>query len=599
MPRGLSLISLLISLFCFAGKLTAQDKYPLQYFFAGKDTIATPQSLGLQSGFKNAEQCMAYVSDLTNVLQAKGFLTASVDSVVYDSTAARAWVFLGETYRWADLSVSPGDQKILSDAGWNLKPDSGRIADFGKLEKSRERLIAYLENNGYPFASVKLDSIRFDPDGIRAKLQIEKGPLYKIDSILVTGDVKIRNHFLRKYLEIDKGSIYRKDKLEKISTRLLELPFLKESRNWDMTMLGTGSTLNLYLEPRKSSQVNVLVGFLPDNTQLGGKLLLTGEANINLKNALGGGETIGVNWQQLQVKSPRLNLAFSQPYIFRTSLGLDFSFDLFKKDSSFLNLNTQIGIQYLVSSRQSGKVFFQQLTTNLLTVDTNQVKATLKLPQFIDVSTSNLGIDYQFNNTDYRFNPRRGNDIGITFSGGLRRIRENANVTSLKTDINGNDFNFSSLYDTLQPKVYIFRLKGYAAHFFKMSKQSAIKASLQGGWVQSKDIFKNEIFQIGGYKILRGFDEESIFATYYAVSTLEYRFLIGLNSYLFGFTDFGYAGNNSFTEKMDHSYLGLGLGIAFETKAGIFNLTYAAGKRNDLNLNLRQSKIHFGFVSLF
>jgi len=599
MPRGLPLISLLFFLFCFAGRLTAQDKYPLQYFFSGKDTIAIPQSLGLQSGFKNAEQCMAYVSDLKNVLQARGYLTASVDSVVYDSSAARAWVFLGETYRWAALSFSPGDQKTLSDAGWNLKPDSGRIADFGKLEKSREQLIAYLENNGYPFASVKLDSIRFDPDGIRAKLLIEKGPLYKIDSILVTGDVKIRNHFLRKYLEIDKGSIYRKDKLDKISTRLLELPFLKESRNWDMTMLGTGSTLNLYLEPRKSSQVNVLVGFLPDNTQLGGKLLLTGEANINLKNALGGGETIGVNWQQLQVKSPRLNLAFSQPYIFRTSLGLDFSFDLFKKDSSFLNLNTQIGIQYLVSSRQSGKVFFQQLTTNLLTVDTNLVKATLKLPQFIDVSTSSIGIDYQFNNTDYRFNPRRGNDLGITFSGGLRRIKENANITSLKTDINGNDFNFSSLYDTLQPKVYIIRLKGYAAHFFKMSKQTAIKASLQGGWVQSKDIFKNEIFQIGGYKILRGFDEESIFATYYAVSTLEYRFLIGLNSYLFGFTDFGYAGNNSFTEKMDHSYLGLGLGIAFETKAGIFNLTYAAGKRNDLNLNLRQSKIHFGFVSLF
>ena len=188
------------------------------------------------------------------------------------------------------------------------------------------------------------------------------------------------------------------------------------------------------------------------------------------------------------------------------------------------------------------KVFFQQLTTNLLTVDTNLVKATLKLPQYIDVSTSNIGIDYQFNNTDYRFNPRRGNDLGITFSGGLRRIKENTNITSLKTDINGNDFNFSSLYDTLQPKVYIFRLKGYATHFFKMSRQSAIKASLQGGWVQSKDIFKNEIFQIGGYKILRGFDEESIFATYYAVSTLEYRFLIGLNSYLFGFTDFGLCG---------------------------------------------------------
>ena len=73
--------------------------------------------------------------------------------------------------------------------------------------------MAYMENNGYPFASVKLDSIRFDTDGVRATLQIEKGPLYKIDSIRVTGNVKIKNHFLQKYLDIEKGSIYRKEKL--------------------------------------------------------------------------------------------------------------------------------------------------------------------------------------------------------------------------------------------------------------------------------------------------------------------------------------------------------------------------------------------------
>jgi outer membrane protein assembly factor BamA len=215
------------------------------------------------------------------------------------------------------------------------------------------------------------------------------------------------------------------------------------------------------------------------------------------------------------------------------------------------------------------------------------------------VATSNIGVDYQFNNTDYRFNPRRGNDLGITFSFGLRKIKENSTITGLTEDINGKDFDFSSLYDTLESKVYIFKLKGYASHFFKLTKQSTIKASVQGGWVQSKDIFKNEIFQIGGYKLLRGFDEESIFATSYAVSTLEYRFLIGQNSYLFGFTDFGLAGDRSYTEEMNHNYLGFGAGIAFETKAGIFNLTYAVGKRNDQNLNFRQSKIHFGFVSLF
>lgn len=599
MLKGFSLILICCFLLADAGGLYAQEKYPLHYLFSGKDTTTTPQSLGLQQEFRSNSQCVQYVGDLQQYLQTKGYLTASVDSVVFDSTEARVWLFLGETYRLAEISQPAEYQKMMSAAGWNFYPEKGKNADFDKLEKSRERLMKYLENNGYPFASVRLDSIRFETDGIHAKVQVDKGPLYKIDSIRVTGDVKIKNYYLQKYLEIEKGSIYRKDKLDQVSRRLMELPFLKESRPWEIAMLGTGSTLDLYLEPKKSSQVNALIGFLPDNSQTGGKLLLTGEANVNLKNALGGGETIGVNWQQLQVKSPRLNLAFQQPYIFKTSLGLDFSFDLFKKDSSFLNLNTQIGIQYLVSARQSGKLFFQQLNTNLLTIDTNQVKATLQLPAYADVSTSNLGIDYIFNNTDYRFNPRKGNDLGITISGGLRRVKENSTITNLTEDINGNDFNFNSLYDTIQPKVYVLKFKGFASHFFQLSRQSTLKASIQGGLIQSKNIFRNEIFQIGGYKLLRGFDEESIFATEYGVATVEYRFLIGINSYLYGFTDFGLAGDRSYAENTSHSYLGFGLGIAFETKAGIFNLAYAAGKRDDLNLNLRQSKIHFGFVSLF
>ncbi|WP_315820081.1 hypothetical protein [Paraflavitalea speifideaquila] len=61
------------------------------------------------------------------------------------------------------------------------------------------------------------------------------------------------------------------------------------------------------------------------------KLLVTGEATINLKNAFGAGETIGLNWQQIQVKSPRLNLSFAYPYLFNTPFGINFGFDLFKR----------------------------------------------------------------------------------------------------------------------------------------------------------------------------------------------------------------------------------------------------------------------------
>ena len=463
----------------------------------------------------------------------------------------------------------------------------------------QEKALKYLENNGYPFAKLQLDSLRINEQMVSGQWTLEKGPLYKVDSIRVTGTAKISSSYLQNYLDIPHGSIYRKDKLDGVSRRLLELPFLKETRKWDMTMLGTGSTLNLYLDSKKSSQINALIGLLPSNPQLGGKLLVTGEANLNLKNALGGGETIGLNWQQLQVKSPRLNILFIQPYIFHSKFGFDFNFDLLKKDSSYLNLNLLLGAQYVLSERQSGRLFYQGFRTNLINVDTNRLKATKELPLFLDVMTNNLGIDYQFNNTDYRLNPRKGNEWYVMMSGGLRKIKKNTTIMSLDTDASGKPFDFGSLYDTLSLKTYILKLKLAGAHYFKTGKQTTIRTAVNAGWIETENAFDNEVFQIGGYKLLRGFDEESIYATQYTIGTAEFRYLIGLNAYLFTFADFGWARNDTYAELVSHTYLGTGFGMALETKAGILNLSYAVGKRDDVTFSLRQSKIHFGFVSIF
>ncbi len=98
---------------------------------------------------------------------------------------------------------------------------------------------------------------------------------------------------------------------------------------------------------------------------------------------------------------------------------------------------------------------------------------------------------------------------------------------------------------------------------------------------------------------MRGFDEESIFASAYAVTTAEYRYLVGLNSYFFVFGDGDWAQNKSVQVSNSNTYLGVGLGMAFETKAGIFNISYALGKRNDLQLDFRQSKIHIGYLNYF
>ncbi|HRO45630.1 POTRA domain-containing protein [Agriterribacter sp.] len=591
----------LVLLSLYAG---AQDKYRLHYVFAGKDTSFRPETLGLQTTFANQAQCRQYIDQAISSLQLKGYITASADSTVFDSTAAQVWIYAGNVYQWAELNTDSADKKMLAAIGWNSKAFTHTPLDFAQVRYWQERMLNYYENNGYPFAQVVFDSLTIANDSVFSSLKTAEGPAYKIDSIRVYGNAKISNTFLQKYLGIANGSAYSKARLQAVSRRLLELPYLKEIKTWDMTMTGSGSVLNLYIDSRKSSQVDVLVGFLPAAEGTGRtKLQLTGEANINLKNALGSGETIGVNWQQIQVKSPRLHLKYEHPFVFNSPFGFDFNFDLLKKDSSFLNLNAQFGVQYLSTGKQTGKVFFQSFFTNVLPagIDTAQIKISKRLPSYIDVNTSNVGIHYGYNNTDYRFNPRRGNEFTIITSAGLRKIKPNAAIAGIKKDASGNDFDYASLYDTLDLRTYLLKLNLAGAHYFKTGKQSVLKAAVNGAWLYTHDIFKNEMYQIGGYKLLRGFDEESIYASSYAVLTAEYRVFIGLNSYFFGFADGGWIQNKAYGEvqEKNHTYLGLGIGMAFETKAGIFNLSYAVGKRDDMPINFRQSKIHFGLVSLF
>ena len=167
-------------------------------------------------------------------------------------------------------------------------------------------------------------------------------------------------------------------------------------------------------------------------------------------------------------------------------------------------------------------------------------------------------------------------------------------------DPNDPGFNFGSLYDTLKLKTYQFRIRAMATKYWPLGGQrSTVKTAINAGMFQSGNIFRNELFQIGGYKLLRGFDEESQYLSQFAIATVEYHYLVGQNSFFYILADGGWGRNGATKNKINYTYFGTGLGLAFETKAGIFNLAWAVGKRNDTQFNLRQSKIHIGFVNYF
>ncbi len=574
--------------------VVAQKKYIAHYFFA--DSVRP--DVALTTGFSGRAAAEKYVVTLPSILLAKGFLAAAIDSARYDSLQCRVWLYTGNKYEWQHLNFDSNAQRWLQDAGWSASWTQTFLKN-NSPDSLQSMLLNELANNGHPFASVGWDSVSIINGKISARLILNEGPAYKIDSISQQGKAKLKAAFLYRYLDMKKGMPFSQQKVDAVDARLEQLSFVEAQRTAQLQMLGTGSVMNVYLQPRRSNTLNLLIGVMPASTQTpDSKLQVTGDANILLRNAFAGGETIGVNWQQLQYKSPRLNLLFQQPYLFASNAGLDFQFDLFKKDTQYLNLQLKVGVPYQFSTTKSGKLFYQFQQNNVATTDTAYVKATQQLPDLADFSLSMLGLEYEWNTADHRNNPRKGLQAMLTGLAGLKNIRKSNDIVNLKDPANPG-YNYGSLYDTVKLNTYQVKLHATIAKYFPLAKQSAFKLAMNAGLLQSANYYRNELFQIGGSRLLRGFDEESIYARSYLTGTAEFRYLTGRNGFFFAFLDGGTAAYKDQLQEYTHNYLGSGLGLTFETKNSQVSLTWAVGKRDDLPLNMRQSKIHIGFVNFF
>lgn len=567
----------------------------LLFKYIDKDSSFQPVGFKPQTDFNSDSLLQNYIQELPVVYASLGYIAASVDSVHSDSTGHTAFIYLGQFYRLSNLHPGNVDVPALEQAGYFKKKWKDQTLNMAEVYLLRKRLLDYYENNGYPFATLILDSIQLKNNSFSATLNVTKYLQYPIDSIRIIGRGKINSNFLQHYLGIKNGSLYNAERLKAVDKKIMELNYFKMLQPSDLVMTGTGAVLNLYVDPQKNSKVNFIVGFLPDPSR-DGKLQLTGDVDLDLRNMMRSGESIFFKWQQLQKNSPRINLGFNLPYIFKSSFGTEFMFDMYKKDSSFLQLKAQVGLQYAFSANRAGKFVLQFQGNNILAggVDTNLVKSSKQLPNIIDMSAVNTGLQFEWFNTDYRYNPSRGFEWEATALIGVKRVKPNQDILSLDDPT----FDYKTLYDSVKLKNYQLNLQFKGAKYFQLKKNVVLKAGVNSGYYYSPQIYRNDQFRIGGYRTLRGFDEEGIFTDKYAIGTAELRYLSGLNSYLFLFSDIAYAGNT--VTSRNNTFVSLGLGILLETKLGILNVAYAAGKRNDVPFNIREaSKLHLGYINYF
>jgi len=512
----------------------------------------------------------------------KGFVEASYNFVWIDSARVNINFKLGKPYQWLQLKVNPLYRDIFYKAGYKALDFDGKPIKFSKFERICEKTLQICDNTGYPFASIQLDSLNIYENKIGAYVNLDLNKFIKIDSVIIKGSSKISPYFLNNYLGIKAGQPYQENKILAIENRIKELPYIKSLKPYEFTFTPTQSKLVLYLDNKKANQFDGVLGFLPSEKT--GRIEFTGQAHLKLQNALNRGELIDIDWRRLQLNSRDIKAKLSYPYLINTPLGLDLNFKLFQRDTIFIDVTQNAGIQFLLSGNNFFKVFVNN--RNLSLVSTNGLELLTSLPDYADVKNLTYGIGVKHEKTDYRFNPRKGYKVTSNIATGTKTIEKNPKINE-------------TLYENINLKTTLYNGDLQLDFYIPILKQSTINVGLKAAGMQAENIFLNEAFRIGGNNSLRGFDEESIYATSYCIGNLEYRFLFEQNSYLFLFGNGAWYELNTENEYVNDLPYGFGAGVSFQTKAGIFSISYALGKQFENPILLRAAKVHFGIVSVF
>ena len=580
-------------LFLSGGMLLAQQQYDLRLLpldqsqeFIQKEVTFTPTHSDTLSIY-------AELQKIVTQLHTKAYLEASVDTISRQDTTFVALLHIGKAYQWEMLRNGNVPPEFLTKTGFKTKYFQDKTFSQQSITQLVEALLNYTENHGYPFAKVWLSDFQFEQEQITAAIYMDKGPLTLLDTLHIEGNATISKTYLSNYLGLKEDNLYDKENILRIRDRLRELPFIQSKRDPSVQFVEQKAKVNLYLDKKKASRFDFLIGVLPNSSQTG-RLLITGTFNGELQNQFGAGERIYAKFEQLRPETQELNLQFNYPYILNTSFGADINFELYKRDSNYITLIYDLGIQYLLEGGNYIKAFWNNATTNLLSVDTSRIIQQQQLPDTLDVRYSSFGLEYLWSRLDYRLNPRRGFYAKIRANAGVKQISQNNTILSSDQA--------ATFYDSVQLRSFQYNIQARLEGYIPLLSRSTIKIGAQAGFTFSENpIYANEQYRIDGTQLLRGFDEESIFATSFAVMSLEYRLLLGQNSFLYSFFDYAYidAQTANVSESVIDFPLGFGAGISFETRAGIFGISLAYGRQQANPLDFGAPKVHFGYISLF
>ncbi len=532
---------------------------------------------------KTLQRLNTPLSSLIAYYQSKGYITFSIDSIAENEQSIDLFIYQGECY---DLDAIEVDQETLgklkeSGATSYLSDNKLSLINY---PATTQKIIRYFENCGYPFVEVSLDSIHLTENNISAKLNIERNAFIRFDSVIVKGNVKLAKSYLYPYLGLKrKKKPYNESVIQEIPKRISELPFVTETFPSGIEFVEDYAYLYLFLDKVKTNQFDGYVGLVPVDEE-SGKVTVNGELKLSLNNIFSLGEQISLHWRAPERYSQYLDLTANFQYLFWTPFGISGNLQLDKKDTSYLNMNYLLGVQYSFKGNNFLKLFLDISTSTVLNADLLMLGSSD--PAYLDYRKMLYGVQFSYRKLDYLFNPRKGFSMQLQASAGKVNVLKNSKVEE-------------EFYENISMSDMRYRLSAHLQGYIPLHSRWVMLLASQSSFLLGNELVRNELIKFGGANSLRGFDENSIEASSVVSGLFELRFIFARRSYINAFFNAAWYERNISNNFLTDTPYGFGLGVAFDIKAGMFYLSYALGKQFDNPISLKSGKIHFGVMVNF
>ena len=393
------------------------------YFLGQKFSVKfnSSDSLGVNSRYlktkqlKNSDELRPFLRNYRLKLIDDGYFLASTKITKQDQNSADILVDFDKTFERIRLKINSEQKKIFKKAGITAKINRHFVAlRPSELRQLLNKILSYYLNNGYPFAEVGFQNAELNDNQLICELEIKTGKLFRWTAINLKGNVDISLRSLQTITGVIIDEPFSEEILNLVDKRLEQTIYFKKAKASEILFTEEGVELYVYLESQKVSSVQGAVGLQPNPiTQRVG---LTGDIQVKLLNAFNKGENIDLNWRSIQPQTQALNLKFVYPYLFQTPFGIDARFNLFKRDSSFLDVKTNLGIQYQLTDGSILKAFYQLSSSDLLYGASNSIFSKLS-----KVRSNAYGLSFFRRKLDYIPNPMKGSSLLVEAAVGRRQ----------------------------------------------------------------------------------------------------------------------------------------------------------------------------------